>query len=860
MMDHYRSVVIALLIATAEAAHGQCSVSGITSPNAVNTSATTCVCEQAGQANCLLLPDITISWQALQSYSGGPNEYAQNDASNPGRLRVTGATPNIGHGPLNVRGVDKDGKRWFLCGTDTFSINDPNATTMFTCPNSAVAKQLILQRVYKKAGNAMQFTERFAGTMTYHPAHGHNHVDDWVVFTLRLQVPGENDPRNWPIVGTGAKIGFCLMDYYSCPSSSGNGHCRTDQAYGQGTALNTQGAFPNYGLGGQAYNCSQISQGISSGWEDVYSESLDGMWVNIPPGTCNGDYWIVMEVDPKNNFLEESDGNNWTAIPFKLTKQSPANSGAACSITADADPVLCSGQSITLTCANAGYSYQWSNGATTRSITVDQPGNYTVSVNNPCGTSTSAPFTVTVLDPQTPVTTGATINGSGQASLSATGSNLYWYDSADGGQQVGTGNSFVTPNITESTTYWCASRSMQPGVNANVGKATNAGTGVYSTADQYLIFDALKDMTIRSVKVYAQNAGTRVFQVLGDDGSYVAQASVYVPAGESRVTVDLNVPRGNNRRFYVTSTLRNLYRNSASVVFPYTIADVVSIKNSSSGTGYYYYAYDWQVTTPDHVCESARVPAVATVNHGVRVAAKAMLEGATTAGATLMRDDLRVAGLVPPSEPYTGLGFILVNGGGEATTADILAITGDSAVVDWVMLELRDAADPAVVRYTHAALLRRNGAITAATGGPVTFATALPGNYYVSVRHRNHLGCMTATAVALDPTAATLDLSDPDAATWGTEARKVADGKALLWCGNTNRDRALKYTGADNDRDPVLVQIGGVDPTAEWHGYHPTDVNMDGVVRYTGAGNDRDPILVNVGGVVPTNTRAEQLP
>ena len=29
---------------------------------------------------------------------------------------------------------------------------------------------------------------------------------------------------------------------------------------------------------------------------------------------------------------------------------------------------------------------------------------------------------------------------------------------------------------------------------------------------------------------------------------------------------------------------------------------------------------------------------------------------------------------------------------------------------------------------------------------------------------------------------------------------------------------------------------------------------MDGPVKYTGAGNDRDPILTNIGGVVPTNT------
>lgn len=35
---------------------------------------------------------------------------------------------------------------------------------------------------------------------------------------------------------------------------------------------------------------------------------------------------------------------------------------------------------------------------------------------------------------------------------------------------------------------------------------------------------------------------------------------------------------------------------------------------------------------------------------------------------------------------------------------------------------------------------------------------------------------------------------------------------------------------------------------------------MDGQVKYTGAANDRDPILQNIGGSVPSNTRVEQLP
>ncbi len=844
----------------------QCSVSGITAPSTTNTSATTCLCETSGQTNCDLRPDVMISWKALESYASGPSEYPQvcsgGCSGNDGRLRVTGATPNIGHGPLNFRGVDKDGKRWFICGTDTFSIVDPNSTQTFTCPNNGLTKQLVVQRVYRKVGNSMQFYERFAGTMTYHPSHGHNHVDDWVTFTLRLEIPSEPDPRNWPIVGSGAKVGFCLMDYYSCPSSSGNGHCRNNHLYNTGTVLNTTAQFDNFGLGGQSYSCSPISQGISAGWEDVYSESLDGMWINIPPGTCNGNYYIVAEVDPKNNFLEENENNNWTAIPFTLTQQSPAGSGGTCAIIADRDPVVCSGESVTLTCQNAGYSYLWSTGATTRSITVSTAGSYSVAVTNPCGTMSSAPFTVTVLNPGTPTTTGATLAAPGVASVSAAGTNVRWYDQPVGGNELATGTTYNTPSLQQTTTYWAEARAVQAGITAYVGKPGNTGSGGYSNNDEYLVFDAYKALRINSVRVYAGSAGSRTFQVLAEDGSFIAQTTVTVPSGNSRVTLNLDVPQANNMRLYVTSTLRNLYRNSSSsnVNFPYTVPNVISIKTTSVGVAAYPYCYDWEVSTEDIVCTSARVATTVTVNNNIQVSPSAFLEGPFDQVSGLMKDDLRVAGLVPLQEPYTALGFSQAGGGGGETVApSFLATTGSTAVVDWVLVELRAGSDPTAVVATRCGLLLRNGSIVSTTGGPLLFTAPL-GNYHVTVRHRNHLGCMTSTPLSLGNSTTAVDLRNSGTATYGTDARKPIGSVMALWAGNAMPNSNLRYTGTSNDRDPILQVLGGSSPTATVAGYGVSDVNLDGTTKYTGTANDRDIILQNIGGSIPTTVRAQQLP
>jgi hypothetical protein len=114
--------------------------------------------------------------------------------------------------------------------------------------------------------------------------------------------------------------------------------------------------------------------------------------------------------------------------------------------------------------------------------------------------------------------------------------------------------------------------------------------------------------------------------------------------------------------------------------------------------------------------------------------------------------------------------------------------------------------------------------------------------------------------VALGSTTTVVDFRTNATSTWGTNARKSINGAMAMWAGNTHVDRSLLYTGEDNDRDPILVVIGGVVPTGVVSGYYLEDVNLSGDVKYTGIANDRDLILLNIGGVVPTNSLTEQLP
>lgn len=226
-----------------------------------------------------------------------------------------------------------------------------------------------------------------------------------------------------------------------------------------------------------------------------------------------------------------------------------------------------------------------------------------------------------------------------------------------------------------------------------------------------------------------------------------------------------------------------------------------------------------------------------------------------------MSDALRAMGNIPLQEPFTALGFNQVGGGGESIAPALLNITGKNAIVDWVLVELRSKANASVLVATQSALVQRDGDVVGVDGYSKLLFNVPGDQYFVAIRHRNHLGVMTASQVVLGRNPASVDFAEEATATHGTDARKaMANGKMALWAGNAVNDGRLKYTGYNNDRDAMLTKIGGTVPTLAVPGYFTEDADMDGFVRYTGANNDRDRLLLNLGGTLPNTMRVEQLP
>ena len=190
----------------------------------------------------------------------------------------------------------------------------------------------------------------------------------------------------------------------------------------------------------------------------------------------------------------------------------------------------------------------------------------------------------------------------------------------------------------------------------------------------------------------------------------------------------------------------------------------------------------------------------------------------------------------------------------------VLATVGVNAITDWVVVELRDPDFNGFRVDTRSALLQRDGDVVEMDGvSPVTFTTT-PGTYFLSIKHRNHLGVMSAAPVVFNAGITSLDFTTVSTPAFGTAARKTIGSKQVLWAGDATGNGQMKYTGGANDRDPILVRVGSTTPNNSVPGYYREDVNMDGVVKYTGSVNDRDPILVNVGSTTPNAVRNGQVP
>ncbi|GBL34769.1 mucin-22 [Filimonas sp.] len=258
-----------------------------------------------------------------------------------------------------------------------------------------------------------------------------------------------------------------------------------------------------------------------------------------------------------------------------------------------------------------------------------------------------------------------------------------------------------------------------------------------------------------------------------------------------------------------------------------------------------------------------------TITPGIFVAAKAILAGAYHVNTGLMHDSLRVKQMIPAMEPYSGNTYNnppIGEPGGEVVSGNVLSVTGNNAIVDWVYLELRSATDSSHIIASKRGLLQCDGDIVSHLDGvsPVFFTNVLPASYFVSIKHRNHLGVMTPTAIPLQSCASTLFDFRTDSVykrpNLNRAARTALPSTNLLglWSADANHNKNVKYNGLSNDKDVILQTVGMPNNTVV--GYRKEDLNMDGNVRYNNTDNDRTVIIDNLGISTPNAIISQHTP
>ena len=224
--------------------------------------------------------------------------------------------------------------------------------------------------------------------------------------------------------------------------------------------------------------------------------------------------------------------------------------------------------------------------------------------------------------------------------------------------------------------------------------------------------------------------------------------------------------------------------------------------------------YEWYVTVSDGVNTTTGPTWHFTTGGAVITKAnvKVMLQGPFSAGA--MTTALRTAGVVPKPQPYN------VAPWSYAGTESVTSIP--AGVVDWVLVQLRSNTTTTVA--TRAAFIKSDGTVVDFDGtSQVSFNGVAAGSYYIVVKHRNHIGVMSASAVPLTGASTLFDFTSW---TGGQKAYGTVDAMKNLgsnvygmWSGDADANSGV---GA-SDLVKTRTAIGSVV-------YNVSDIDMNGGV------------------------------
>lgn len=203
----------------------------------------------------------------------------------------------------------------------------------------------------------------------------------------------------------------------------------------------------------------------------------------------------------------------------------------------------------------------------------------------------------------------------------------------------------------------------------------------------------------------------------------------------------------------------------------------------------------------------------------VQLDAKVLLRGAYRPGQANMATDLQTyfsanSGLLPTTDPYGG-NVVYNNIGNPAGVA--------GAVVDWVKIDIRDGANPAVKLQSKSLLLKPNGSIVD-TDGTLPEFVGQSSPVRIAIFHRNHLAILSNSIAAFNAGTTVYDFTTAlnKASQLPDDAPQMGsiNGKWYMWAGDVNSDLVVDATDMSVAANDFLTGV--------FDQYLLTDVSLDG--------------------------------
>ena len=291
-------------------------------------------------------------------------------------------------------------------------------------------------------------------------------------------------------------------------------------------------------------------------------------------------------------------------------------------IIADQELSICEGESVIISSAN-GETVNWSDGSVGQTIVVTETSQISGEMQGTCGQIVSNVLSVEVIPtPEEPSNINFDFEFN-QVTLTADGNGIQWFNDAFGQELLGLGNELTLQNVMDNRTVYVANTSDTEGNIESVGEQGHMGSSDYNSENfnGAMVFDVFEEVVIRTIGVDTDMAGLRNFQILNPDGDLLYEKTVDIPVGQSDVRLNFAIPPGigymlttqseqNIETFGFQSPRlkRSAVDFGANLNFPYAIDDLISIRTTNFGSGFYYYFYDWKVSADSKFCISDILP------------------------------------------------------------------------------------------------------------------------------------------------------------------------------------------------------------------------------------------------------------